>query len=69
MMWICINIVLTTASACLIGYALYLQWQMRKLHKVQLMLGVMEMQQQGTLMFWRQRALTAERELKQLRGE
>lgn len=67
MMFIYINVVLTTGSAALIIYALYLQAQMRKLHKVQVALGLLELHAAGNLLGWRNRALSAERELRQLK--
>lgn len=67
MMFIYVNAVLTAGSAALIVYAVYLQAQMRKLHKVQVALGLLELHAEGNLLWWRNRALNAERELRQLK--
>lgn len=69
MWWLYINSVLTIFSVCMIAGTIRLHFASKKLHQLNATLTMMELQQQGTLMWWRQRALTAERELKQLRGE
>ena len=68
MIWIAINAMLTAASGSLIAYALYLQCQMRKLHKVHVTLGAMELSAEGDRMYWRNRALQAEAELRAMKA-
>lgn len=54
-------------SLFFVGATIRLHLASRKLHRVNTALALMELQEWGHIMFWRQRALTAERELKQLK--
>lgn len=61
------NIVLTIFSLCMIGETIRLHRASKRLHYAQTLLTLMEMEQQGTLMWWRKRALDAEGELRRLK--
>lgn len=61
------NIVLTIFSVCMIGGTIRMHFASKNLHRIQAAITIMEMQQQGDLMWWRKRALDAEGELRRLK--
>lgn len=72
MMWLWLeyfDCVVLIFSVCLIGAAIKLHSSSQKLHRARIAMTMMELNQGGTIMWWRQRALTAERELRALRGD
>lgn len=64
-----VDIVVTIFSICLIGATVTIHIASRKLHRVHTLIALMQMQEQGTLMWWRKRALDAEGELRRLKGQ
>lgn len=62
-----LDCVVVIFSACLIAATIRLHFASEKLYRLRAALAYLEMYQQGDIIWWRQRALEAEGELRRLK--